>query len=158
MAKKIVDKNIIDLDLSSIQKKRFRIDGDDSRILELNTSDMGILGRLKDSEGKIAELTSNAVKNWPDDIVENVTDSDIDSAIKVFNDADKGMKEIIDYIFDAPVSKICVPNGTMFDPINGEFRYEHIIEALGKLYEANITTEIDNVSTRIKKHTAKYTN
>lgn len=152
-AKKVLD-NVVDIDLSSIRKKRFRIDGDDDRILELNTSDMGILGRLQNSESKISELTKLAVDNWPDEADENA----IESAVKVFNDADKSMREIIDYIFDAPVSKVCVPSGTMFDPINGEFRYEHIMNIIGKLYEANITDEVTKVSTRIKKHTAKYTN
>ena len=153
MAKKLKD-NVVDIDLSSIRKKKFRIDGDDDKILELNTSDMGILGRLQDSEGKIAELTKVAVDNWPEEIDENA----MESAVKVFHDADEGMRKIIDYIFDAPVSELCVPSGTMFDPIDGEFRYEHIMNIIGKLYETNITEEVTKVSARIKKHTAKYTN
>ena len=32
-----------DIDLSAIRKKRFRIDGDNNRFIELNTSDMNIL-------------------------------------------------------------------------------------------------------------------
>ena len=40
------DNDIQDIDLSSLRKKRFRIDGDNNRIIELNTSDAGFLVRL----------------------------------------------------------------------------------------------------------------
>ena len=38
--------DIQDIDLSAIKKKRFRINGDSSKILELNTSDLSISSRL----------------------------------------------------------------------------------------------------------------
>ena len=49
-----------DLDLSSIRRKRFRIDGDDNRILELNTSDLNLLVRLKDAYPKIKKFVDEA--------------------------------------------------------------------------------------------------
>lgn len=151
MAKKQSAQNVVDIDLSPIRKKKIRIDGDDSRILELNTSDLGILGRLKESESSITQFTKDAMKQLPDDFEE------LDSAISLFKDADANMRKTIDYIFDAPVSKLCAPSGTMFDPINGKFRYEYIMETLSPLYEADLTSEVEKVNLRVKKYTEKYT-
>ena len=67
--------DIVDLDLSAIRKKRFRVDGDDSKILELNTSDLNILPRLKESYPKLQELSKQAAEEWPEDFGEDSEDS-----------------------------------------------------------------------------------
>lgn len=145
--------NIVDINLNQIGKKRIRIDGDDNRILELNTSDLGIFGRLQKSEEDITQLTKEAMKNWP----EEADKDSFEISAKIFKEVDTRMREILDFIFDAPVSELCAPSGTMFDPINGKLRYEHIMEIIGSLYESDITTEVDKMSARVKKHTDKYT-
>ena len=145
--------NIVDINLNRIGKKRIRIDGDDNRILELNTSDLGIFGRLQKSEEDITQLTKEAMKNWP----EEADKDSFEISAKIFKEVDTRMREILDFIFDAPVSELCAPSGTMFDPINGKLRYEHIMEIIGSLYESDITTEVDKMSARVKKHTDKYT-
>lgn len=145
--------DVVDISLSAINKKKIRIDGDDNRILELNTSDLGIFGRLKKSEDDITQLTKDAMLNWPED-----SDGDAMAVTaKIFEDTDKRMREIMDFIFDAPVSELCAPTGTMFDPINGKFRYEHIMDVLGGVYETDIESEVKQMSSRVKKHTDKYT-
>ena len=45
----------------------------------------------------------------------------------------------------------------MYDPINGKFRYEHIIDTLSGLYTEDISKGMKKISTRVKKHTDKYT-
>ncbi len=145
--------NVVDINLNQIGKKRIRIDGDDNRILELNTSDLGIFGRLQKSEEDITQLTKEAMKNWP----EEADKDSFEISAKIFKEVDTRMREILDFIFDAPVSELCAPSGTMFDPINGKLRYEHIMEIIGSLYESDITTEVDKMSARVKKHTDKYT-
>lgn len=145
--------DVVDISLSAINKKKIRIDGDDNRILELNTSDLGIFGRLKKSEDDITQLTKDAMSNWPED-----SDGDaMEITAKIFENTDKRMREIMDFIFDAPVSELCAPTGTMFDPINGKFRYEHIMDVLGSVYETDIESEVKQMSSRVKKHTDKYT-
>ena len=145
--------DVVDISLSAINKKKIRIDGDDSRILELNTSDLGIFGRLKKSEDDITQLTKDAMSNWPEDS----DDDAMEITAKIFENTDKRMREIMDFIFDAPVSELCAPTGTMFDPINGKFRYEHIMDVLGSVYETDIESEVKQMSSRVKKHTDKYT-
>ena len=64
------DSDIQDIDLSVIQKKRFRINGDNNKILELNTSDMRIATRLKESYPRLNALMDSVAdkfSNIPDD-------------------------------------------------------------------------------------------
>lgn len=152
--------NIVDIDLSAIRKKRFRIDGDDNRILELNTSDLNILPRLKETYPKLMELNSQVAE-----LSEGATETDeggfengeFDAVIDMLTKVDTSMRELIDYIFDSNVSEICAPSGSMYDPINGQCRFEHIISCLTNLYETDLSMELDKLSKRADKHTSKYT-
>ena len=67
------------------------------------------------------------------------------------------MRQLIDYIFNSNVSEVCAPDGTMYDPIDGQFRFEHIINCLVALYENNIDLEVKQISNRVRKYTDKYT-
>lgn len=153
---------VVDIDLSAIRKKRFRIDGDDNKILELNTSDLNILSRLKESYPKLQKLSEQAAEEWPNELDSDTDNPPIDSqemekAVNFLVRIDNEMREIVDYIFDAPVSKLCADSGSMYDPINGQFRYEHIISTLGNLYEVELSNEMTKLSSRVQKHTNKYT-
>ncbi len=139
--------DVIDLDFSVMQKKRFRIDKDNNRILELNTSDMNIIARLEESYPKI------------DSIVEQVSapDDEANVDVKALKKLDDDLRTLIDYIFDSKVSEVCAPDGSMYDLFNGQFRFEHIFEVLFGLYEDNINREYKKLTTRVNKHTDKYT-
>lgn len=145
-----------DIDLSTIRKKRFRINGDNNTILELNTSDMSIVSRLDKLYPKLQQLSQDAAVQKL-----NMEEFNDDSSIKELSDVlkriDMAMRDIVDEIFDSNVSEVCVPEGSMFDPFNGEFRFEHIIDVLSKLYENNFNAEFKKMSARLKKKTSKYT-
>lgn len=143
--------NIIDIDLSVTRKKRFRIDGDDSRIIELNTSDMTILNRLDESERRLKALAESANVDLTG---EDETDGAVVTRLLA---TDKEMRDIIDYLFDSPVADICAPDGSMYDPFDGKYRFEHILETLFTLYEQNISDEIKKMRKNVRKHTDKYT-
>lgn len=145
-----IDNNVIDIDLSVTRKKRFRIDNDDSRILELNTSDMTILNRLDEAERRLKELADYA--NF-----EVSNEDEAKNAVEELLNTDKKMRDIIDYLFDSPVSDVCAPNGSMYDPFNGKYRFEHIMEVLFTQYEKNINEEIKKMRKHMQKHTDKYT-
>lgn len=146
---------IVDIDLRVTQKKKFRILIDDDRepeILELNTSDAGIVNRLNEVYPKLTKLAEDACTNLEVD----PEDLSLQGPARVLMDIDKQMREYMDYLFDSNVSDICVPSGTMWDPFNGEFRFEHIIEALSPLYKSNFTAEFTKMSKRMKQNVAKY--
>ncbi len=146
----------VDIDLSSIAKKRFRINGDDSKILYLNTSDMMIMDRFRTAYPKLIELAQEASKKLLE-----LSDSDIDNKLNKFADSLKDintkMCEYVDYIFDANVSEVCLDGGSMYDPFNGQFRFQHIFDKLFNLYADNISKEYTKLSNHIKRYTNKYT-
>ena len=146
-------------DISLSTKKSYRIDGDNNRILCLDTSDMNIMIRLEETYPEIQKLAVEA----GDRITASTGSDDLGSSLnditEILKDIDKRMREKVDYIFASDVSDKCAPHGNMFDPVNGgEFRFEHIIEVLSSLYANNITSEFKKMQERVKKHTAKYTN
>jgi hypothetical protein len=149
--------NLIDINIGGIEKKRFRINGDDNKILELNTSDLNIASRFSEAypaliecEKQVTELQESANE-----------DTDELGSISMFSEKLKGidtkMKELMDFIFDSNVSEICAGNGSMYDPLDGYMRYEVIIDRLSDLYTDNLGKEMKKVQNRMKAHTAKYT-
>lgn len=137
--------DFIDIDLSATRKKRFRVDKDNDRILELNTSDMMIISRLKEVYPKLQELALNVggdleLEEMGDKLVE----------------IDKEMRKYLDYIFDSNVSEVCAPDGSLYDLFDGSYRFEYIVNTLGALYESNLDGEIKKMEARVKKHTDKY--
>ena len=158
---KAVNNDIIELDLSVTKKKKFRFDKDDSRILELNVSDMNILGRISETYPKLNELSDKASKLMEGiDIDEEDIESSMASAgtmAERLKAIDTEMRELIDYMFNADVSAVAAPDGSMYDPFQGSFRYEHIINLLIGQYENNLQSEFGKMEKQLKKHTAKYT-
>lgn len=146
-----IENNIIDIDLSALRKKRIRIDGDDNKIIELNTSDMGVMERLQSAYSQLIELANSY------HFTEEETQDDTDSMISALAEIDKKMCELVDYIFNAKIAEICSSDGTMADPFNGQFRFEYIIGKFLALYDENFTQEFKKMSKNVKKHTDKYT-
>lgn len=151
--------DVQDIDLSVIRKKRFRIDGDSSRILELNTSDLGIATRLDEAYDKLNSLVEEVGSILQDTPTEE--DELSREKLKQMNEAlkklDTEMRRYVDYIFDANVSEVCAPFGNMWDPVNGAFRYEHIIDTITRLYENNINAEFGKIKARVNKRVSQYT-
>lgn len=146
-----------DINLSAIRKKRFRIDGDNNKWIELNVSDMNILSRLTDSYSKLEKLQEKAT-GISETVAAGEDDFDEVKLAKDLKSIDNDMRKIIDYIFDSNVSEVCASDGSMFDPFNGVCRYEHIINVLVGLYDDNISNEAETLKKNVGKHTAKYTN
>lgn len=147
------------INLEVTRKKKFRINGDPSTILELNTSDMNIVTRLKTILPRLQELQSEAQAKIDSVAISPETEdlTGIADFADVLCQIDSEMRALIDELFDANVSAVCAPSGSMYDPFNGEFRYEHIIEVIGNLYAENITSEFKKMEQRVNSKTAKYT-
>ena len=158
---------IVDIHIAGASRKKFRIDGDDSKILELNPSDLGIADRLADAYPKLKELEERARKlkflsSKKDGDEDELDFSEEDmKALKdgttKFKEIDEEMRTLIDFIFDYGVSAICAESGTMYDPFNGVPRYEAIISSLSNVFESNLNREIRMVKARINQNTQKFT-
>lgn len=151
--------DVVDIDLSAIKKKRFRIDGDDNKILELNTSDLGVISRLDENYPKLKALEQKilTVTTEIDNVSEDDDGAELKSVATKFKDIDNEMRNVLDSIFNAPVSKLCGADGSMYDPIDGRLRYEHIIDRIMPLYEQNFVSETRKIRERVNKATQKYT-
>ena len=143
----------IDIDLSVTRRKNFRINGDNSRILSLNISDMGMFARLEEEYKNLKDLSLEAQNVMEEDDSE---ESSLKSLAKL-KDIDAELRQRIDNIFDANVCGVCAPDGTLYDPFDGKFRFEHIIEVILGLYEGNLVAEYKKMEQRINKRTGKYT-
>ena len=148
---------IVDVDLGFVEKKRFRINGDYNRMLELNVSDLHIATRLRVGYPKLQKLLGEAQKSIAaipekeDELEELGALADTLMAI------DKEMRSIIDYIFDTNASEICAPSGSMYDPVGSDFRFVHIIETLANLYSTGLADEFNKVKNKVESKTSKYT-
>ena len=148
----VVDNDIIDIDFKEVRKQRFRIAGDNNRILELDISDLSTMNRIEESYPRLVALEQKAnLLKVTGDEGEQV------DVIQTLKDIDTEMRSIIDFMFDSNVSEMCAPTGTMFDPYNGKFRYEHITDKITELYQNNLNKEFNLFKKRINKHTDKYT-
>lgn len=154
--------NVVDIDLFATQKKKFRFNNDDSRIVELNTSDMNFVTRASEVYPRLKALQDKAMKMSDgvapkDDATEEETMSQVNVMAERLKQVDTEMRECIDFLFDAPVSAAAAPDGSMYDPFNGMFRYEYIINALVTQYENNLSKEFKAMEAKFKAHTNKYT-
>lgn len=146
------------IDLSATRKKRFNINrgAGDNGVLELNTSDMNTIVRLRDDYPKLIKL-ANKVTTLQSKIEGETEEEELTRMANTIESIDSEMRTLVDHIFDSNVSEICAVNGSMYDLFNGKFRFEHIIEKLSQLYGTNMKAEFNAVKARIQKHTGKYT-
>lgn len=140
--------NVVDIELGELQKKKFRLDRDNNRVIELNTSDISVVKRLEEVYPKMLEMVNKAHT----DITDN-PEGTIDTVL----DINEEMKKLLNYAFDSDVADKACPNGTLYDPINGKFRFEYIMERLIALYDENFRNEFNLMKKRVSKHTSKYT-
>lgn len=144
------------IDLSIFNKKKFSINGDPSKIIELDVGDLNVLTRLQEQTPILDKLNDRVTK--VKDKIKGLSDREIlEVTANELKEIDSGMRKAIDTIFDAEVSKICVPSGSMYDPVAGGFKYEHLINTLVALYDKNISQEMKKIQNRLSKHTNKYT-
>ena len=146
---------VIDIDLRATARRKFRINGDNNRLVELDPSDLSILTRVEDANKGFAECIEQ-IKELSTSITD--TDDDLADLGKRFKAIDAKMRKLIDDIFQSNVSEVCAPTGSMYDPINGKFRYEHIMDALMTFYANNIQSEYKKMNKNVSKRTSKYTN
>ena len=155
---KTLENNVIDIDLSALRKKRIRIDGDDNKIVEINVSDMGVINRLQEAYDRLISLANTYNLQEEESNAEEVDDDfDVRKTVETLRTLDEEMRKLVDFVFQANVSEVCASDGTMADPVNGQFRFEYIIEKFLAVYDKNFTEEFRKMSKNVKKRTSKYT-
>ena len=149
-----VNEDVIDIEFKELQKKRFRLDRDNNRVIELNTSDLTIVKRLEEAYPKLMEFVGDAQKDIK---AQETEEGAANAALNQLPIIDAKMRELIDYIFDSKISDKAAPDGSMYDLFNGKFRFEYVIDKLLGLYDTNFTKEYEALRNNVSKHTSKYT-
>lgn len=151
----------LNLDLSETARTKIWVNGDCTKVLELNLTDLGIMGRAKDAMKELDELQAEAnalvSAEVPDNLETEEDNKKFDEVIETFRNIDNKMRKIVNGIFDFDVCDICCDGGSMYDPIGGQYRYEYIIDRIMALYGDSWEKETKLSKDRMKSHTAKYT-
>lgn len=151
----------ISIHVRGASKKRFTIDGDPNKIIELNTSDLDILGRLQDGLAKLQANMDKVMQLRTDKLdSKDVDDEYVKNFTEGLRACDKEMREIVDTIFNSKVADVCDGGGTMYDPIkeaDSDPRYKVIIDDLIPLYNDDIAEQAKTMSARQAAYTKKYT-
>ena len=161
MIEEVKDKNVVNLDLSETARTKVWVNGDCTKVLELNLTDLNIMARAKDAMDELdvlqAEANELASADVPAIIESDEDEKKVDEAIEKFRSIDKKMRALVDGIFDFPVCDICCDGGSMYDPIGGQYRYDYIVDKIMALYGNQWEKENKLRKQRMEKHTAKYT-
>ena len=127
-----------------IKKKSFTIDGDENRVIYIDPTDMGIIGRMEAFSADI------------DPLLKSLKDVGEDGLVAKISEVDGILREKINQAFDYDVCSVCVPCGTMLDAVDGKFKFEIVVDALSQVYVDNISSEMQKVTARMAEHTKKY--
>lgn len=146
--------NVTDIQLNISKKEQFRINGDDSKIIELDISDLGVLNRLRESYPRLQDLGMKGFEAESDEDLDNKTLGEFMDAL---NNVNTEMCSILNYIFDSNIAETCSFGKPLYNMVAGKFIFEIIMEALFDLYSDNIKAEFGEMSARMKSHTSKYT-
>jgi len=161
MIGEVKESNVVNLDLSETARTKVWVNGDNTKILELNLTDLGIMSRAKDAKDKLDELQAEAnalaSADVPATIESDEDEKKVDEAIEKFRNIDNKMRDLVDSIFDFPVCDVCCDGGSMYDPIGGQYRYDYIIDRLMVLYGSQWEKEGKLRQQNMEKHTSKYT-
>ena len=147
--------NNINLNISD--KTRYTINNNPDKYIELNPGDMGITARLSAVIPKLNKLIEEYDKLALNADSETATDDDMLSFNEAYNNIDLQLREAVNYLFDYDICSVCASGGSMMDLYDGEFRFSVIINTLIQMYEDTISEEMEKMSKKINKHTAKYT-
>lgn len=152
----------IDLGYST-KKKRFSVGGDPNNVIEFDPSDLGVANRLSKALPEFQKLTqtweelNNSAENYEkaenEDEIVNVSKEFSNK----FDEIENSVRKLIDEVFDADIASKLLGNSSSFSPVNGYFKYEHIITAMLNCYEKQIRDEAPKFNERkITKYTHKY--
>ena len=157
---------IQNINLNINTRKKFSIDGNPNKIIELDINDINIAKRYADSIERMKSLSKiyDEMKATMNDLnAETVANEDTAlTAINKFSEQmgalETEMRDIIDFIFDSPISDIILENTSAFSPVQGKYvKYEQILEVLSNLYTKSIKADMDKINKRnISKYTTRY--
>ena len=125
--------------------KSYTINGDESKVIYINTSDLGIPKRAKQAEKELKKIADECA---------NIEDSlSIDESIELLDKFDGQVKKIIDYIFNADVSEIVFGRTNSLSMVDGKPVFQNFLDAV----IPEIVKDTDKEYKKSQKNITKYT-
>lgn len=152
----------VDFDGSS--KKYFTVGGNEDNVIEFDPTDMHVIDRLtesikifnslEDDWKKLSEIAQNDIPD-ADDAESMIAASG--KYVKQSDEIERKIRETINYIFDSDIADALLGNSSSLSPINGKYKFEHLIEKVLECYEEHIKREAPKFEKRkLQKYTSKY--
>lgn len=123
--------------------KEYSINGDESRILRISTSDMNIITRMDKAEKELQK------------IADKCKSTTADNAIEALSYLDNEVRKQINYVFDGDVSDIIFGNTNCISLAGGKPIFENFLEAVLPVIKEDIFTEQKKIERKISKYTSK---
>lgn len=123
--------------------KEYSINGDESRILRISTSDMNIITRMDKAEKELQK------------IADKCKSTTADNAIETLSYLDNEVRKQINYVFDGDVSDIIFGNTNCISLAGGKPIFENFLEAVLPVIKEDISTEQKKIERKVSKYTSK---
>lgn len=123
--------------------KEYSINGDESRILRINTSDMNFITRMNKAEKELQK------------IADKCNSATAENAIETLSYLDNEVRKQINYVFDGDVSDIIFGNTNCISISGGKPIFENFLEAVLPIIKEDISTEQKKIERKVSKYTSK---
>ena len=142
----------INLNLST--KKKFTLDGDPNRVIELDISDINIIDRattaFRNIEKLQADWESLPIPKNPNNEDDGETLNDTVSTIEDFNtqfaEIENKLKQELNYMFDSDIAGTIFEANSPFSMVNGKFKFQQVVDVLMSLYENQIQSDVKKLN------------
>lgn len=147
--------DFIDICVRGAEKQKFRVAKyPEEKFIYLNTSDTGIVERLESAYNELLALGNQAVEIKSEDI--DINSEESKALFAQLADIDAKMRDIVNTVFDSDVAEACSGGGKMYDPVDGMFRFEAILDDLMQFIKPYLEKAFEEVNTYREELTKKY--
>lgn len=116
--------------------KRLAINGDTSRVIVINPTDVGIVARYKEKFPEIEKLSAET-----------------GNSEEILDILDKKVREFVDYIIGSPVSEIVFGKTNCISMAGGQTILENFLTAYMEYMKPEIKAEYERSKKRVEKYT-----
>lgn len=131
--------------------KEYTINGDENRVIRVNTSDYGLVTRFQDARRHIEQMITKYEKFnlKPDGSPADESDEEATDALKEMGDF---IRSEIDYIFGAKIADIVFGTTHPMSTVKGLPLYERFLNSVMPIINADLEAERKKSEAVIKKY------
>lgn len=128
--------------------KTYCINDDENAVIRINTTDIHIIDRITQAKKKLNEIMSeySAI---------NENDVTSDEAVKLMSEAEKKIREQINYVFGSDVCSAAFGITSCLSPVGGQPLFMNFLDAVLPIIEKDVLAERNATSKNIQKYTSQ---